>query len=399
MISLIDSLDQNVESDWPDEITAAEQAIRAASAGIVSATVAQAIQRPFLKQYCKTVIGKGNIANDADMLNELYLYLQAQPRYVQSRGFTYGSPAAAGANVGNGQIVRLTKDSYNFDIENCFVESKRARCLADQNTGTRRGEEIFELRGQTQARDDLERSGSGIIATLNSLTTDQSLLFNASWSQSGGTAAAPTSITNWTASATVSSTNFSFDSTNFFRAAPSDGTTSYALNVKSTTTLTQKLSLRGTVVRRDRPYLVALAWNRAVGTASGTLVIRMGSVSSTVVVSAQTGWNITLCPGTLGQADWYRNWQQDDPSIQIDWTRTAGSLLLDDVLFVEGTLFDSTYYWAIPASVATWAPWRYNDEFTWADSAIDSKIQKWIWRAWNTYMPHSLGSSISFADP
>ena len=400
MVSLIDTLDQAVENDWPDEIAAAEQAIRAASAGIVSPIIAQAVQRPFLKQYCKTLVGRGNISNDIDMLNELYLYFQANALRVQSRAFTFGTALTVGTAIGNGQIIRLTKDRYNFDTENCFVETIRARCVSDQETGTNRGEEIFSLLGQSPSRDDLQRSGSGSTGTLQGVTTDQSFLFNASWSQFGGTAAAPTSITNWTSSATVNSTNYDFDATNYFRLAPSDGSTGYALNVKATTVLSQKLSVRGTRLSNDLPYLMAVVWNRAVGSGSGTLVLRMGSANTSVAVSAQTGWNVTICPAaTPSQSCWYRQFALDDMQVAIDWTKTSGNILIDDVLFIEGTPFASNWWWALPGNAATYTPWRVLDEYTFANNATDSKVQRWIWRAWNFYLPHSLGSGITFADP
>lgn len=365
----------------------------------MSPSVAASIQRPFLKQYCKTIIGRGNVDSDQDMIDELYRYFVDNGLRVQSRAFSFGSPSAGGSNYGNGQILRLNKDDRNYDIENQYIDAKRALCVADYQTGTARGAEVFQLVGQTPARDDLQRSGSGAEATLTAKTADDSLLLNASWTSFGGSASSPESISSWTSSVTVSSTNYSFDSSNIFRLAPSDGSTGYALNVKASANLTQKLSVKGTKLRTDVPYILAVAWNRAVGSASGTLVLRMGGVFTSVSVAAQTGWVVTTVPGTLGQSCWYRLFAEDDMDIEIQWTRTSGSLLIDDVLLVEGTQFDNSWYWAIPSSTATWKPHRVNDSFTWANSATDSKIQRWIWRAFNRYLPHSLGSSISFADP
>jgi hypothetical protein len=103
----------------------------------------------------------------------------------------------------------------------------------------------------------------------------------------------------------------------------------------------------------------------------------------------------------LGQACWYKNFAQTDLQVQIDWTRTSGTLLIDDVLLVPGTPFDGSWYWAIPNSAASYTPHRVLDEFTWADNATAStgKIQVWNWRAFNRYLPHSNGSSITFSDP
>ena len=158
--------------------------------------------------------------------------------------------------------------------------------------------------------------------------------------------------------------------------------------------------MRGTKLDPNTPYLLAVVWNRAVGSGSGTLVLRMGAANVSVAVAAQTGWNVTLVPGaTLGQSNWYRQFAQDDMAIDIQWTRTSGNILFDDVLFIPMTQFEGCYYAALPASTATYTPWRLRDTYTWADRATDSKIQRHFWRSGLGYLPHSLGSSISVADP
>jgi hypothetical protein len=304
----------------------------------------------------------------------------------------------------------LVKDQYNFNAENVFLDQKRLLCVADYQTGTQRGNEVFQLVGQTPARDDLERSGSGVNTVLTGRTTDESLLFNASWSNFSGTASAPTAVTNWTATdltgaaITVSSSYCTFDSTNYFRAAPSDGSTAYAIKLVASMRLSQKLSVRGTKLRPDRPYLLAVVWNASTYTATGTLTIRMGLTNRTVTVTGASGWNVTLVPVTSGslaqQSCWPRLFETDDMSISLDFARGSGSLLIDDVLFVEGQPADGCFYWAIPASVTTYTPWKFLDSYTFADLSVsDSKIQKWLWWAFGTYWPHSAGSSITLTDP
>lgn len=404
VIGMLDTLEQSLEGDYLDELTAAAEAFRSNAAANVSPALAAAMLRPILKQFCKSVITRGDINSDASMLAEMYKYFRENSQRVQSRVFSFGTPAAGGSNVGNGQIIRLNKDQYNFDIENQFVDAKRALCIADFQTGTLRGNEVFQLLGQSPSRDDLQRSGSGAEGTLVGKTADDSLLYNASWTNFSNTASAPTAVTNWTgtdltgASVTISSSYCTFDSTNYFRAAPSDGSTSYAIKLVASLRLSQKLSVRGTKLLTNQPYLLAIAWNRSPGSAIGTLNIRLGSVTTTVTVAAQSGWQVTTVPNPVGQSCWYRNFAQDDMQVQIEWIRTSGDLLLDDVLLLDGTPFDNSFYWAIPSS-GTWTPWRFNDQYTWADSATDSKIQKWIWWAFQAYFPHSNGSSITLSDP
>jgi hypothetical protein len=169
--------------------------------------------------------------------------------------------------------------------------------------------------------------------------------------------------------------------------------------------LSQKLSVRGTKLRTDRPYLLAVIWNAAVNTAVGTMTIRMGNTNRTVTVTGATGWNVTLVPVPSGQfaqqSCWPRLFETDDMSISIDFTRSSGSLLIDDVLFLEGTSTDGTFAWCIPSSTTTgWVPSKVNDVYNYADiAASDSKIQKYLWWGFGTYWPHSFGSSITLSDP
>lgn len=410
VLTMLDALQVDYRGDYTDALENAAEQFRANAAANVSPALAAALLRPLLQTMCKSVIGRGDPSSDASMNFEIYKYFVDNSQRVKSRGITYGIPAAGASNIGNGQIVRLVKDQYNFNAENVFLDQKRLLCVADYQTGTQRGNELFQLVGQTPARDDLERSGSGLNTVIRGSTTDDSLLFNASFTNFSGTASAPTAITNWTvttvagAALTVSSSVCTFDSTNYFRAAPSDGATAYALKLVASARLTQKLSVRGTKLRPDRPYLLAVVWNAAVNTAVGTLVARMGKTNRTVTVTGASGWNVTLIPITSGslaqQSCWPRLFEEDDMSISLDFVRTSGSLLIDDVLLLEGQPADGAFYWAIPASVTTYTPWKFLDTYTFADIATsDSKIQKWLWWAFSTYWPHVSGSAATLLDP
>jgi hypothetical protein len=398
-LDLMDTAEQLLEGDWGDDIEATGHALRAQLATMLSDATAASIQRPFLRQYCKSVVKRGNLANDQDMLDEIFEYFHDNSMAVQSRVFSFGLASAAGGNVGNGQILRLNKDKYDYDLENGHIDIKRIRCLLDQNTGTDVGNEVFQIMGETATRDAIKRSGSGLRTTLVGISADDSLLNNASFQSFSGEADDPDSIGSWTSSAGDGSSYYTFDSTNNFRAAPSDPTTSYAINLKATTNLTQKLTVPGVELSRNTPYLTAVVWNRAVGSGEGTLVVRMGSKSESIAISAQTGWVVSTVPGSLDQYCWYDNFKEDDLDIALEWTRTSGDLLIAEVLLVPGTYFDGSYYWALPGSAASYTAHLKKDEFTVTDTATDSIIQKWIARGFDRYLPHGSGSAITWTDP
>lgn len=397
-LSLLNTLQLSYAGDYLDDEEAAVEGIRGALAGTVSQETAAAVHRPFLKQYLKSVVNRTDLTSDADMMAEMYRYFQANNIYVGSRIMTYGTPAASGSNIGTVQIPRLTKDKFNFNIESGYGDSKRVLCVVDSNTGTGIGNETWQITGQARARDELQRSGSGLQGILSGLTIDQSILSNAGFRSYSGTAAAPTALTNWTSSAGDSSSIYVIDETNYFRAAPSDGTPS-SLSVVASTILSQAITVSGAELSDDIPYLLAVIWNRSIGSASGTLTARMGSVATSVAVAAQSGWQVTLVPSSPSQSCWYRQFAEADVDIQVQWARTSGTIKIAEVLFVPGTNFDGSWYWMLPSS-ATWVAPRVRDQFTFADgeSASGGVNQRWIARAGLGYLPHSTGSSITFAD-
>lgn len=404
LLTDLTNLQQVYEGDWLDQQEDAVEGIRNQAASILSQGAYAAMLRPWLKQFCKSVIGRTDLQSDIEMLQEWYLYNQVNALYVQSRAFTYGTAVAAAANVGNGQILRLTRDRYNFPIENGYVESKRFRCVADENSGVRRGQEVFQMKGQARTRDEIDRSGSGLEGTLVGQTIDDSILNNAGFRSYGGTAALPTSLTSWTSTAGDSSAVYTIDTTNYFRYAPSEipsGTPS-SLSLVASTRLQQRLTAaKQTSLSDNTPYMKAVIWNASVGTAVGTLAIRMGNVTTTVVVSGQSGWIVSLVPSNiaLGQSCWYRQFAQENLLYEIEWVRTSGTLKIGEVLVLPGTFFDGCAYWAIPSGTP-YAQWRDRDEYNVTDISTGSaKFQNAIMRGFGGYMPSSNGSSISYTEP
>lgn len=395
-VSKEDTAVQTVESDYADEITSAAARARRNLQAVIDRASAQAIIRPHIKGYVKHIVGKAVPAGDQEAIDILYRWFFDTTVTVKSRGFVYNTPAAGGSNIGNLSILRVTKDENNFDLEAATAEAKEARCIQDRNTGTNLDNEIFRFRGAPQGRDALQVSGSGGTADIRAVNWQSSLLLNTSFEEFSGTAAAPTEITSWESDIAVSGTNYSFDETNHYRAQQGVETPR-SLNIKATAILTQKLSTANRKLKAEIPYYLQVAWNRQIGSATGDLLIRLGAQSNTVAVAAQAGWQILRAPATLGQNNWYKNFDEADLDIAIEWTRTGGDLLVDDVLLVPFSLFDGTWYLVI-ANNTSHAPARKDDIYTWSDTiASDSIIQYWLWRAFGRYLPHS--GSPSITDP
>jgi hypothetical protein len=402
-LGLLDTMEQSLEGEFVFEAVQAAQSIRSSLAGTVSRAAAQALFRPFLQMYCRHVIGRTDLTSDEAMLSEFYQYFVDNNYRVQSRAFTFGTPTAVAGNIGTTQIVRLTRDRYNFDIESGHIDSKRATCVLDANTGAGEGQEVWFFEGQSPSRDDLYRSGSGAFGTLAGLSADDSLLNNADFRNFGNTAAAPDDITDWTADTAVSSATFEFDNNaaNRYRIAPSNSSANaYSLVVKATNRISQKLTVRGTELDPNVPYLLAVIWNREIGGASGTLVLRMGNTANSISVAAQTGWQVSFAPPSAGWSNWYRVFAENDLALDVDWTRTGGNLYIAEALLVPGNYLDGSWYWVLPSSAAAWIPPRINDRHNIVDIATDAVIQRSLAFAWQDfYLPSSVGSSITWPDP
>lgn len=395
-VGLEDAAVQTLESDYANQIAAALANARRQLAGVISRAQAAQIIRPLLLSYIVHVVGKAAPGSDQEMFDILYRWFFDESESVKTRAFTFNSPAAGGSNVGNSSILRVTKDENNFDLEAATAEAKEARCIRDRNTGTGLDQEIFRFRGAPEGRDALQLAGSGGTKDVHVSNWQQSLLQNTSFESFSGTITAPTDITSWTANVAVSGTTYSLSEANVYRQMQGI-TTPRALNIKTTSNLTQKLSTFNRKLDPLRPYFLQIAWNRQVGSATGDLLIRLGAQSNTVAVAAQTGWQILRAPTTFGQNNWYKAFDEQDLDISIEWTRTAGELLIDDVLLVPFTLFDGTWY-AIVANATgatAHAPFLKDDIFTWSDTEVGAILQYWFWRAFGRYLPHSGAPTIT----
>jgi hypothetical protein len=331
-------------------------------------------------------------------MERLRLDFVANALSVNSREFAFGAPAAGGANQGNGTILRLNVDEDGFDIEDRWAEAYRAECVQDQNTGTAVHEEVFEVRGAAARRDMLQlESGSGTIQRVAALSSKSSgLIGNASFSLFAGTAAVPASVTDWTSDglATGDGSEYVMDLVNFYRST--HGETSTALRIKVSRQFSQRIDLRGTRLDPKVPHLMQLAWNREVGGATGTLTIRMGAQSAAVVAAGQLGWQLLRTP--LTSAAWYKGFDEQNLDIRVEWVRTAGELLVDDVVFAPGTKVAGGWLWIVGGSTA----FLKDDVFTWTDTELAStgaKVQRALWRAGLGYLPSNKVGAETWADP
>lgn len=395
-LGLEDTLQQSLESDYASEIAAQVDAARAGLNGVLSQ--APQVVSPILRTWAQ-ILASPDLAPDATdqaILDRIYDRMITSGDRIASRVVTFGTPSAGGGNVGNGSIKRLTKDERNFDLEAIYLESKVAKCIRDSGSGTNKGKEVFQFRGKKANRDLLALSGSGGVLDIPAKNAEDSILQSPSF-ESYDVAAAPTVISGWASLAGALSTNYEIDTTNYYRGyGNDDSNTHQSLKIKANDTIYQLARDFRQQLSPGIPMYAQLAYNRLSTGADGTLEFHVGAISATKDLSTAgaTGWEILSL--AIGQNSWYKNLKENDLDIKIKLSGGATfGVRVDDVIVTPFTFFDGTWY--CPMGAAT--PFLRDDVFTWSDSATDSVIQRWLWRMFGRYLPHSTGGGITIADP
>jgi len=384
-----------LKSDWSDGATAQLALERGLLNGILANRRAGLLD--LFRSYGQ-VMGVPNIGSTDEFFNRFYRWCVDTGVRVTSRGFTFdSSPTYTRVASSTGQLVRVTTDAEGFDIETAHAEAKTFRCVADVNMVRAYASARFEVIGGNAGRDELGRSASAVIGEIQEKQPGDSLLVNAGLRQSlaGGT------VPGWTWSGTVSS-DLSLDTSNPFRRIPEDGDSPSSLSVVASGTLSQSMRKAARRIEGDtRPYLTAVAWNRQIGSFAGDIDIAMGAVTlATITASAQTGWVVSLIPGTFGANNWYKAFREIDMDLTIQVTRTSGTLKIGEVLFVPMDQLDSTYYAFVPGSAAAHVEWALNDTIVITDSiSSDSILQRHFAEGCDRYAPHTTGSGVTWAEP
>jgi hypothetical protein len=128
---------------------------------------------------------------------------------------------------------------------------------------------------------------------------------------------------------------------------------------------------------------LAIAWNGQVGSAVGSFAISIGASSESKTYAAETGWNVTVM--TLGTKSWYEIFKQTDMTVGLAVTLSGGYWLFDDFILCQMTPFGGLYYTYLGGVT----PAMRGDYVTFADTATESVIQYWLWRAYGEMWPHS----------
>ncbi len=340
-------------------------------------------------------------------LDRIYQYFVDNAKTVLSRGINYGAIGSFGA--GKGVLQRLTVDENAYDLENEFVEAKTFTCIRDENTGADRHEEVFEAAGANAGIDSLDATGSGALRRdFVASTSSGSLLRNPSFSQysiagtvapgSPYTLVSGDSITGWTPDVV---TNFQLDQDQYARDVVGDPQATSVVFLANSS-LTQAFSVNRIQLNAAVPYLVALWVLPTAGTTAGTLTVTWGSKSQAFDISLMSvgAWNLVVLDRDRDL--WPSQFNVQDATFVLALTGLTGGtgIKVDEVDFSAMVPFDGTWWKLISGAAgapATGTKFLLDDQLAVTDTfaASDSKIQKWLWRAFGRYLPHSGAPTIT----
>ena len=150
----------------------------------------------------------------------------------------------------------------------------------------------------------------------------------------------------------------------------------------------------------DTPYFFRVMFNKTIGSAaSGSYAIRLGNQTVTdTIVNLGANWTEIIIPANTNT--WFRNFNEADLDVEIEWSAgTGGYLLIDDVILAPYDLIDGTY-WVMRGNAASHTPWLLDDTLTFTDTGglpSVAKLQWWWFVTFGAYLPSS-GSPV-ITDP
>ena len=427
-----DNLYTNLEGiHTPAGLTTWGNDIRSAMSDVIDANRVRSAIETCLFEYAATMGWPRGTADE--VMDRLYDHFIDNSYTVESRNITFNSSGPTITGTGNGTLSRLTVgpggSAAGDTLESCHVEEKTWKCVQDQNSGVKEHEEVFVLEGETRSFDNLERipgaSGGGSGESTRDVITNRhagsgasgSLCKNSSFSTFDDSQTNE-KFSGWaqTYVNTMDGGTVSQDTTNYYNNYPGESTRA-ALKITPSAstdgdddiTFTQTIQTTRTSGRlENRPYFLRLMFNRSIGgAASGNLIIKIGSKSESVAISAQSGWT-ELKIGTTTPSDcWFENFNEDGLDIEITWENISENgtnyLLIDDVIFAPWDFADGTFWFLrhTNSATASVAPWVLNDEIAVTDTGgapTTAKIQYYLWWAGFRSLPSTTGTP-TFTEP
>ena len=387
LLSMLDTLTQSLEGDHSPNTLSAGKAFRSSVAGLASN---QAILQYILVELAK--VGYNSKASSAKQaLEDIKKGMILATETVLSRGWTYGSLTTGGSNVGTGTVYRLTKELNDDLIELGTPGITKILIYSDKNTGSTAGNEKAKISGDGQNYVDALDIGTAPSAeiTLAATRPQDGKLSNPSFTTYTGTGAS-LAVTGWVLN---DNTKVAMNTSIYFRSET--GTTPVSIELTDNTYITQYMdSMTSKISDTSIPVFLIFRYYRK-DSCDGTLTISLGSQTNSVSLSSVTNATWYDLAIAVDKKTYYDNFKEN-PSPYLGarikaalTSRTTGSLILDDVILAQPTLYDGKYYLLTSGQ----SNFLKDDYFTFTDSVTNTgRIQTTLTRIFGVSLPHASSS-------
>lgn len=403
-----------LETDYPGPLSAAVLGDRAAITATLDPSALAQWGDPLLAEFDRLING------DDTGWRGLFDYMIAQSETVNRCEDTYASmPSCTG--TGDGEILRLSVDEEGEVREGWWPDVYKAVCTLDTGQLGYSFAETFELRGKEAAKDEGNRTGSGVgrpdpvVLDVISELDSSNYVKNAGFDTISGITA-PTASTETVLSTgleftgwTVATPGAAYASIDVRYRQPPQTPTHYSIRFTANNTASQLVTtVNNSTFDPDTPYVHAIRVYRK-DSCDGTLTLTFGGVSRAVTMStlSDDAWNtVYLVSGGVGQNSWRKSFNANSMTVSYALaSRTTGSLYLDGGITAPMTLVGGEnpgrgtmgHYVAI---LAGQTPFVRGDYFTWTDTAGGTRgvVQEFARRAGYGYLPSATGGAETWSD-
>jgi len=415
----LEALRNDIEGDYAQGSRGTITAIRGAAGAYISTASARSLLGPIVAQWCAA---SAVSPSDADSnWRAVYDYMIGSGDDLNSRAWSFGTPAAGGGNAGDATVLRLTTDESAEPMEAWWADTYTLECSADYLTIGQEHTAEFSLEGTDTGPDGLPWEGAPFKELGIPQLSDRNSVGISNPSFTLGTFSEPTitSMTGWSVGSDWANYEIESDSTYIYLDTEASGGTPYSLRQTANDYIYQELQETGGArIDPDTPEVYGF-WCYRRDSADGTLTIRLtdvsapttGGVSRAVTVTTLTNgaWNWIGLTATPSENNWPANTSIEQLCMSIQLASlTTGSLYYDTVIRAPFTRVGSLGQAAkgrgcmgqYIAVLAGQSQTMAGDVWTWTDSETWAVNQGWsgMHGARFGYLPSDNAAGESVAD-
>ncbi len=388
----VDTVQLGLDGEYAQGAIGVLRGVRNTLAGGLNARAAA--YTPYIRELARVV--KSNAGSVDGWIDDIHRYMIANNQTVNDRAWTRGTPTLVGGNTGDGAIERLTVTADNDNIQPGIATVQRFRVTEDENSGASENQAVFTAMTEGTVGDALfPRTATAGRQTFRTSAAEDAIangFRNMHFSSYSSGGSVTTKFAGWTIGSAAG--NVTEETGTVFNADRTGK--SRAVKFTASETMSQKIGQGLKITSaypRSTPWGAFLWWNR--NGSAGTLRIRLGAATTTVVVSAQSGWEILSIVADVPQNCYPINMKEDELDFQIAWTQTDTDILVDNC-WAGPLQRDLNGCWVNPYIGET--GFLLEDEFLITDTVATDNVGEEFYLAFGRGVPSDASAGETIAD-